>query len=415
MKTLNEMRAERKSLSTKLHALVKDHPQDKAWEKEHQDKYDAMVRDIENLDAQIDRHVKAENLLAGQKLAAQERAAREGISEDEAEHKNISDKGAFRNWLRGGVNALNDEQREALQNRIQSPQNTMSTSTGSEGGYLTQEELAPSIAEALKAFGGMRTLATVIRSATGSTIPWPTANATTEEGEWLAQNAEADDEDTAFGVRPIDTWKVSSKTVAVPFELLQDSQFDIEGYVNRLIGTRIARTSEGAFINGTGTSQPHGILADVTSGKVGANGQTTTITVDDLIDLEHSIDPAYRMSSQCGFMFNDAVLKVVKKLKDSQNRPLWLPGYDSGDPNTILGYAYAINQNMPVMAANAKSVLFGDFSKYIVRDVMQMMYFRFTDSAYTRKGQVGFLAMMRVGGRYIDVGGAVKYYQNSAS
>lgn len=66
------------------------------------------------------------------------------------------------------------------------------------------------------------------------------------------------------------------------------------------------------------------------------------------------------------------------------------------------------------MAANAKSIMFGDFSKYIVRDVSQMLFFRFTDSAYSRKGQVGFLAFMRCGGRFVDVGGAVKYYQNSA-
>ncbi|WP_350624306.1 phage major capsid protein, partial [Pseudoalteromonas sp. 24-MNA-CIBAN-0067] len=73
---------------------------------------------------------------------------------------------------------------------------------------------------------------------------------------------------------------------------------------------------------------PHGILADTTAGKVGGSGQTSIITLEDLIDLEHSVDPAYRRSAQCGFMMNDSTIKVVKKLKDTQGRPLWLPGME---------------------------------------------------------------------------------------
>ena len=67
------------------------------------------------------------------------------------------------------------------------------------------------------------------------------------------------------------------------------------------------------------------------------------------------------------------------------------------------------------MAANAKSLLFGDFSHYVIRDVMAVQLFRMTDSKYTEKGQVGFLAFMRSGGAMVDVGGAVKAYQNSAT
>jgi len=38
-----------------------------------------------------------------------------------------------------------------------------------------------------------------------------------------------------------------------------------------------------------------------------------------------------------------------------------------------------------------------------------------TDSKYTEKGQVGFLAFQRSGANMVDIGGAIKYYQNSAS
>src|SRR5690606_9282693 len=114
------------------------------------------------------------------------------------------------------------------------------------------------------------------------------------------------------------------------------------------------------------------------------------------------------------WMMHDSSLKVLRKLKDSANRPVTAPGYDAQGlaaapgNDRLLGYPLEINQNFPVMAANAKSIAFGDFSTFIIRDCMDIMMFRFTDSAYAKKGQVGFLAMMRTGSRLIDVGGSVK-------
>jgi HK97 family phage major capsid protein len=132
----------------------------------------------------------------------------------------------------------------------------------------------------------------------------------------------------------------------------------------------------------------------------------------------HSVDPAYRALGNCGFMMHDSSLKIIRKLKDSQGRPVFLPGYDGlgkSMPDTLLGYPVVINQDIAVMAANAKSILFGDFSFYKIRDAMDMQMFRFDDSAYIKLGQIGFLAWMRSGGNFVDVGGAVKYYQNSAT
>ena len=83
--------------------------------------------------------------------------------------------------------------------------------------------------------------------------------------------------------------------------------------------------------------------------------------------------------------------------------------------DTILGDPVKINQSVAAMAANAYSIAYGDLSKYIIRDAMMMEMYRFTDSAYAKKGQVGFLAFLRSGGNLMDVGGAVKTYRNSAS
>ena len=118
-------------------------------------------------------------------------------------------------------------------------------------------------------------------------------------------------------------------------------------------------------------------------------------------------------------MLHDDALKMLRKIKDSQGRPIFVPGYEMGNPggapDRLLGREIVINQNMPAPGASAKSVLFGQFSKYLIRDVMDVTLFRMTDSAYTLKGQVGFVAFCRSGANLLDVGGAVKAYQHPAT
>jgi HK97 family phage major capsid protein len=188
--------------------------------------------------------------------------------------------------------------------------------------------------------------------------------------------------------------------------------------------TRLGRITNTHFTTGSGSGQPNGVVTAAGSGKVGTTGQTSTVIYDDLIDLQHSVDPAYRELGNCGWMMNDSSVKVIRKIKDGQSRPLFIPGYEEaipasgkagGIPDSLLGDPIQINQDVATMAANAKSILYGDFSFYKIRDVLDMQMFRFTDSAYAKNGQVGFLAFLRSGGNLTDVGGAVRYYANSAT
>jgi HK97 family phage major capsid protein len=213
-------------------------------------------------------------------------------------------------------------------------------------------------------------------------------------------------------------YKFSSKVATVPFELLQDSSVDIEAFVQDRLITRLGRITNQMFTTGTGSSQPNGLATAATIGVTAANAtsQVTAVTFDSLIATQHSLDPAYRRSA--GWMFADSTLRVIRQLKDGQNRPIFIPGYENnvpgGMPDTLLGAPVYINQDVAAMAANAKSILFGDFSGYYIRDVMQVEMFRFTDSAFTKKGQVGFLAWMRSGGNLVDVG-KVRAFRNAAS
>lgn len=411
---LAQLRAQRDAKAKAAHELNAKTPTDQRMPAADASALDAILAEVEAIDGEIARETRL-NEVAGNAQAEHEAALNASIKDGGGKPDEAA---ALRAMLKGGLSALTPEQRQAMAAR-QNPdiQAAMSTTTGSEGGYTVATEFSRQLIEALKATGSVRSVASNIRTSTGAQMLFPTTDATAEEGELLAQNTTAAVLETTFGQASLDVYKYSSKSIALPFELLQDSMFDIEAYIQNLLRLRLGRIQDRHHVLGTGTSQPRGVVTASTVGKTGTTGQTTSVIYDDLVDLEHSIDPAYR--ANCRYMMNDSTLKALRKIKDSQNRPIFVPGYETGNPggapDRLLGREIVINQYMAAMAANAKSILFGDFSKFLIRDVMDVTLFRMTDSAFTLKGQVGFVAFCRSGANMVDNGGAIKHYANSAT
>lgn len=400
--SIQKLREERTAKAKEYRNILDANP-GKLTEEESK-KLDELTVDIDALQDRIDREEKILSIEA-------DKLTEEQIAERVASVSGgkIDASGLLNKWMCGGDRALTAEDWQHINN-------TMSTTTDSQGGYTVETDVASKVLDALKAFGGMRNVATVIRTAQGNPMSWPTSDGTSETGEILAQNTEAADADVSFGTKSLPVYKYSSKVVTVPIELLQDTTIDMEAFVNGRIAQRLGRITNTHFTVGTGSSQPTGIIAGASVGVTGATGQITTVILDNLTDLIHSVDPAYRDSPSCKWMMSDTLLREIKQLKETDSgRPLWMPDVSKGDPATLLGYGYQINQDVAVPAANAKSLAFGDFSKYVIRDVMSITYYRFTDSAFAKKGQVGFLAFMRSGGNYMDVGGAVKVFQHGAA
>jgi len=406
--TIQQMREKRKALAMALRNLHDKYQN--AWKPEHQKEYDRLANEIGEVDAMIDREEEILRVEAAAKIARDHNGAVADRAGVDAERE----RALYNRFLRNGFQGLSPEEQAELRERQAVVRNEMSTGVPAEGGYTVPRGFG-GLLEAMKAFGGMREVASVVQTSTGAPIDFATTDATSEEGEIVGENTEVSRQDFGFGTKSIGAFLYSSKDLAVPFSLLQDNAVDLESHINGRLAQRIHRITNRHFTVGTGVGQPEGIVTAAAEGVVAAEGQVDSITYEDLVDLEHSVDPAYRSSGSCGFMFHDSTLKSLKKLKDTQDRPLWLPGVAQGEPDTILRYRYTINQHMPEMAAGAKSVLFGDFKHYQIRDVMQVMLFRMTDSAFTRRGQVGFLAFSRHDGRLLDVGGAVKYFQNAES
>jgi HK97 family phage major capsid protein len=219
-------------------------------------------------------------------------------------------------------------------------------------------------------------------------------------------------------------FKYSSKLMRIPVELWQDAGANFPGFVEARIAARIGRITNRKFTIGVGTvstsdanygKEPIGIVAAASVGRIGVAGQTMTVTDDDLEDLVYSVDEAYRLSPSCGWMMHEQTLRSIKKLKDSAGRPLKLVERGADLVERLKGYPVTVNNDMPIMAVGAKSILFGDFSTYVIRDVLGIDIKRLEDSALALNGQIGMIGFARTGGAYVDVGGAIQAYQNAAA
>lgn len=405
-----ELRAKRAKLIEDARALISV---DEA-SAENNAKFDAMMAEADGLKAQIDRIEIADAQFAANAEALRAAGKAAGVSADEMGERQQLEASTFAAWVRRGPAALNAEQTEVFNARFKAAQ---STGTDTAGGYTVPQGFYDQIMSAEKAYGGMLDVAFVFDTATGNVLPIPTDNDTTNSGAILGENSQATAQDVSFGSVSMNAWTYSSKLVLVSNQLLQDTAFNLDSFLADKLGTRIARATNAHFTTGNGASQPTGVVtagaAGYTAGGSSTSGSTTTISYADLVELEHSVDSAYRRNAR--WMMSDTALKVIKKLVDGMGRPLWMAGLQVKEPDTINGYAYSINQDMAVPAASAKTVLFGDFSKYFIRRVAGVQLLRLTER-YADYNQTGFLAFQRWDGQLVDAGThPVKYLTQAAS
>lgn len=305
---------------------------------------------------------------------------------------------AFQAYIRN--QPMTNTQQVALQSGFtQAPQGAAGVGTGSAGGYLVPPAFRQKLVEQMTFVAAMRQYAEVITTDTGANLPWPTVNDTSNEGAILGENTQISEQDVTFGQASLDAYMYTSLLVRVSLQLLNDNAFDLNSWLPRALGARIGRVQNRHFTVGTGTGQPDGIITSATVGVTGTGSFATTkgVGYDDLIDLIDSIDPSYQ-NANSRFMMSQTTRKLLRKLKDSQNRPLWEPSVQVGVPDVLLGYPLSLNNYMASPAVNAKAILFGDIREaYVIRDVSDLAVMRLVER-YADYLQVGFFAFQRSDG-----------------
>jgi HK97 family phage major capsid protein len=396
VKALEEVKEKRGRLATQMLELHKAAETEKrSFSADEKQKWDKMGDDIQKLDEEIRRYQTAVDLERGR---ATDEEKRQRETPDDPNGLTSHYAAAFRSWLKSGFNMLTPEHRELL---LAQEQRDLAAGTPNAGGYTIPQSFSQKLEVALKAFGGMMQVANVVPTVTGAILPWPTVNDTANEGEILSENTTAGDStDPSFGIVNVNAYTYSSKPILVSNILLQDTGFDLETYIAQMVAERIFRITNKHFTIGDNAGKPQGLLTATTKG---ADAAATSITFTNMIDLFHSIDPAYRAMPKATWMFNDNTLKLLRKLTDQDGQYIWKPQVDQDVPGTIFGKAYTVNQDMPDIATGAKSVAFGDMSKYLIREVSGGQLKRLVER-YAEKNQTGFLLFKRYDGRLLDAG-----------
>lgn len=276
----------------------------------------------------------------------------------------------------------------------------LSAVTSQDGGALVFPSFVRSIEVNMLYFGGMRQVAETIRTTSGERMVWPTADDTSNTGELLGENTDVTTADPDFAGVAWDAYKFSSKMVKVPYELLEDSAFDLPRVIGQMLGERLGRITNTRFTTGTGANQPAGIITKATTQSAGS----TTLTYDMILDLEHSVDVAYRAGAE--YMCNDAILLTMRKLKDSYGQYLWQNGISVGQPDRLNGRPLTINNDMDsATTSGKKSILFGQLRNYKIRTVNGIRLRRL-DERYAETDQVAFIAFTREDGNLLNAGTA---------
>lgn len=375
-------------------------------------KFDAMIAESDALMAQIERQEKAE--ATARELAIEIAAKRDHgldpiVLASDPKEQLLLDKKFMVATLRrqAGLDLNKDDQ-----GIIQRYRDT-AMSTGTQGVQMIAPLFQRELLVAMKAQGGMRAAARVITTDTGASLPWPTMDDTAQTASIISENsAITEDTELTFNTVTVGAFTYKSGVLLISLQLLQDSAFDFDSVIRDAIAGRFVRKQNADFTTGAGTTLPFGVVVKASSGTVGTTGQTLTVIYDDLVNLFHSVDPVYRAGGS--WMMRDSSVQVIRKLKDSQGHPLWQPSLTAGTPDSLLGLPIIINQDVAAMAANAKSILFGNFNNYLIRDTLEMQWLVLRE-LYAANLQVGYIAFMRSDGNLISAAAPIKYYANSAT
>lgn len=330
-------------------------------------------------------------------------------------------KGAFLNWIR---NPGDPERRSTLQQRARELRRVEAkafgdddgfetraaqtvTSTGSAGGFALPEIIEQQIARLALDISPIRQIATV--RTVGSPDYKELFDLNGAAFEWVGETGTRNQTNTPDLAEVAPTFGMASARPQASEESLDDLFFDVESWLTSSAAEAIAAGEGLAFVSGNGTNRPTGILSGpapvVTADSSRAfgtlqyiaSGQASAMptSADVFLDVVYSLRARYRSNAR--WLMNKLSLSAVRKYKDSTGQYLWQPSVQAGEPATFLGYGITEAEDMPVVAANAFPIAFGDFREgYLICDRVGM---RITRDEITTPGFVKFYIRRRVGGR----------------
>jgi HK97 family phage major capsid protein len=306
---------------------------------------------------------------------------------------------AFRTFLRTG------EKRSAL--RTVETRDGMVVGTPTQGGNFVPTSFQKSVEVATLAIGNALKVVGRLHTQSGEALQMPTANDTTNYAVPVTETVAVAEADVPAGQSTINTEMYSTGMVKVSRQLLRDAGFDLQGFLAAQFATRWNRGLNKTITLGSTSTNTQGLLVAGTinaAANVQASGTGGTLNVpaySDILSLFGALDPSYRDSAT--WMFSNAYFIKLLGVVDGYGRPLLIPNVNGAGFDAILGRPICINQAFPTLAASTVQALFGNFEKYVLRDVGAQEIVRL-EERFADTIQVGFFGYQSFGGKLLDAG-----------
>ncbi|MEO0765953.1 MAG: phage major capsid protein [Pseudomonadota bacterium] len=282
---------------------------------------------------------------------------------------------------------------------------SLSTAVNSDGGYLVDPVTSETVQSVLNATASIRSIASVVN------VEATSYDVLVDHGDigsgWATETSNLTETDTPSIDRITIALHELSALPKASQRLLDDSAFDIEGWLAGRIADKFSRAEAASFINGDGIDKPKGFLDHSTVdndiwtwGNLGyvASGVDGSLTADAIIELVYALGANYRANAT--FVMNSKTAGLVRKLKDNDGRFLWSDGLSAGQPAVLMGYPVLIAEDMPDATTGADAIAFGDFAAgYTVAERPDLRILR---DPFSAKPHVLFYATKRVGGDVSD-------------
>jgi HK97 family phage major capsid protein len=376
--------------------------------------------------AKMDEHINTLSEMKADLEKLQTKLSRPGLGGDKDSERQSPESLAYKNAFLAWVRAPKDGERQAaLQQRAKELRKVQVkaqsadedgwetratqtvTSAGAAGGFALPEIIEQQIARLSVDISPIRQIATV--RTVGSPDYKELFDINGAGFEWVGETGTRNQTNTPDLAEVAPTFGMGSAKPQASEESLDDLFFDVEGWLISSAAEAIAQGEGAAFVNGNGTSRPTGFLAGpaplatadasrafgtlqyIASG--GAAAMPTTL--DPFYDMVYGLRARYRRNAN--WVTSKILLSALRKYKATDGQYLWQPSLVEGQPERFMGYAIVEAEDMPVVAANAFPIAFGDFKEgYLIADRVGM---RITRDEITTPGFVKFYVRKRVGGR----------------
>lgn len=388
------------------------------WSKENDAHYDAMISDTSDITAAITRR---ENLASMEAKREQEHqlsgdieTPKRGSQVDQAKLQidvrmgNVGGKPNYRKMAVGerGSTQYQSDFEAALSSKTKYEQMAALQSDDSEqAGYLlASEQMAAGILKEVDDICFVRRYAKVHTVPDASTLGIRKRTARMNSFGWSTElTVSTADTALKYGKKVLTPHHLTGQ-ILLSRDLVRRGGALVASEVSYEMARNASEKMEDGYLTGNGAEQPLGVFTasndGISTSRDVVTGSATAILADGLIDAKYKLKAQYRDNSlgATRWLFHRDAVKMISKLKDSQNQYLWLQSLREGEPDRLLNIPIDESERVPNTFTTGLYVgLLANWNYYEIADALDMEL-QVLFELYAQTNQIAYIGRFKTDG-----------------